>query len=218
MAVETDPYVYDLIGRWGVQWPRIKRHERFVTSLSAARDLASQWENYAPDGYAFCFDTTALKELAKSQKYSLQPCIYDEFESVCAALIGDAFHAYHFARQQGMDHEEAAMCAKMMFEIPISTISAHLKRKEFAAEAEYRLLTLLPVQYGSTRTVFRRPGNAGLISYECVSFRGNAGGCALREIMVAPAVDFDSARAELEGVLQRYGYSDVAIVRSKSEP
>ena len=203
--------MYDLIGRWGVQWPRIKAHDRLVACFSASRDLPSQWEEYGPGGYSFVFDAAVLNKIACPNNYVLTGCIYDGHVAVSAALIDDALDVYHRCDAHGDDHDEAAMHAKLLFEIPISTVMPRLKREKFRREAEYRLLSLLPLQGRPAPGLTHRPGKDGPIPYEPVSFRTDDGESALREIMIAPGVDFETARRELQPLLSAWGHVDSEI-------
>lgn len=214
MAAETDAYVFDLIGRWAAQWPRIKGHDRLVACLSGSRDLASQWREYGSGGYSLAFDAAVLNEIASTNNYILVDCIYDGHESVCAALIADALDVYQRCREHGYDHDDAALCAKFLFEIPISTVMPRLKKASFRPEAEWRLHSLLPLQNRPAPGLTYRSRRDGHVPYEPVAIRAPDGKSALREIMIAPGADSASARRELEDILSDSGYSHVAITAS----
>ena len=216
MANETDAYVFDLIGRWGAQWPRIKAHDRLVACFSGARDLSSQWEEYGRGGYALAFDAATLVELTSGNNYMLTDCIYDRaaHEAITAALIDDALDAYHKSIANGFDHDAAAMNAKLLFELPISTVMPRLKKEDLRSEAEYRLVSVIPLQGRPAPGLTHRRGKDEPIPYEPVAFRGEDGRSALREIMIAPGVDFEAARAELRNMLDQLGYSDVEVTAS----
>ena len=216
LEAETDPYVYDLLGRWGYQWPRIREHGWLVASLSSLRDSTSHWTEFGRIGYSFGFDAEVLNEIAGQVEFTLFECLYenDDHEVVCAGMISDALGTYHRLIADGYDHEQAAMPAKVIFEISISNAMPRLKKEQLRVQSEYRLLSTLPLEYRK-RVLRHREGKGGImIPYEEVPFRNRDGRSALREIMVAPDVDYKSAKLELESALKKFGYKGVEITRS----
>ena len=215
-AAETDAYRYDLIGRWGVQWPRIYEHGRLVACFSRSRDLLSQWRAYGNGGYAFGFDSAVLKEIAGPKGYHLATCIYErhEHETVGAALLGDAIGVYSQSIAVGDTHDAAAMNAKILFEIPISTVAPQLKHHAFREEGECRLISLFPLRDDQFAALPRRAGRGFEIPYEPLAFRKDDGSSALREVIIAPGVYYDSAKVEMQALLHELGHREVEITAS----
>jgi hypothetical protein len=215
-AATADPDFTGLIRQWLPQIPTIGEHHRLVACFSGARDLASQWQSCARDGYALVFDPVALEALTVPSDYMLVECLYarSEHKALCAAAVGDTLEVYRRSIAHGEPQDTAAMNAKRLFEVLISGVMPQIQHEALCDAREYRLVSTTPLKFrpqGQLRNRYR--GNLK-IPYEAVNFRATGDNRALREVMIAPGADYALAKAELQNVLDGAGYPDVEITRS----
>jgi hypothetical protein len=103
-----------------------------VTALfSEERDDLSQWRGYSNgSGVAIGFDSQQMRELAKSHKFVLAPCIYgdEDHRGLIDELITDALPKY-LANEKRIQH----LTPRIIRYAPL------IKHGKFGAEREWRL-------------------------------------------------------------------------------
>lgn len=166
----------------------------FVFSLSAKKDLLSQWRSYAPGGgYALGFSREFLEVVEAEENAILAPCIYEDcaqreqMRPVIQSLVKTAIGLHEDA--SGIDLYHAAG-----FEF--TRAAALIKDRSFEAEEEWRIIFGPGVE--STKTLARVSGTLMVPYYPCPIKRG--GRYPIAEIVVGPGQDPDRARRSLHWV------------------
>jgi hypothetical protein len=215
-AATGDPNFAGLLQQWLLQIPRVGEHQRLVACFSGARDLASQWQSCARGGLALVFDPVALEALTVPGDYIMVACLYGrgEHKALCATAVSDTVDVYRRSLAHGQTLDTAAMNAKRLFDVLISSVMPQIQHEAFRGAREYRLVSTTPLKFRPQGQVLNRYRGGLAIPYEAVSFHANGGNRALREVMIAPGIDYELAKAELQNVLDSAGHVDVQITPS----
>jgi hypothetical protein len=165
---------------------QLARINVFVFSLSAERDLLSQWRAYCPEGgYALGFGLGSLRTLARRAGLLLEPCCYEPTEkNRIIREVVDKFIADWKARAPTKPDANIAMDAALDFGEQIVRVGPLLKHTSFAEEREWRLFSP-PTRIDDQRLGFRARGPR-IVSHLDVSLESLGPTVGLDEIVVGP--------------------------------
>jgi hypothetical protein len=149
---------------------RIERLNICVTSLSANRDLLSQWRAYGGGvaGFSLGLRTDELMTQCEGQNFFLAKCIYDakQHAELVEQLVVQSL-AVDFNTQGAMIHPDkprtlVALPTGGNFKNDFARLAPTLKNHAFHEEDEWRLISARGIN--SDRLSFR-PGHSMLIPY-----------------------------------------------------
>jgi hypothetical protein len=148
---------------------RVRDITYFVGSLSAERDLLSQWRGYCKPGDAFAigFPTSLLRARVAALGWELVKCVYDLEEQ--RDLVRRLINHYAEKLPSGRVVVPAASLEEQIAEVSwncthhLGQIAPRLKHSSFKEESEWRLVSDL-ADLSDTRYKFR-PGRFSLIPY-----------------------------------------------------
>jgi Protein of unknown function (DUF2971) len=137
----------------------------YTVSLSAKRDVLSQWRAYCPrsGGAALGFPADHLRAVAHGQDFFLARCLYEHTEQW--RLINELLqhHVAMYERGCAVDAQaEAALAdsASTGLAKDLAQFGPLIKHRSFAEEGEWRLVSA-PSSIEDSRLVFN-PGGTGL--------------------------------------------------------
>jgi hypothetical protein len=174
-----------------------------LTCFTVARDDKEQWRKYGADGGGICLGLRMLAEPApESPSAALVKVQYSEskwrdyiksvFENTCSLL------SRHESRPEVIELGLSALNRFAEFQ------SITAKRPEWAAEQEYRHVTLVP--RNASFQLKQRESAGKTISYLPVSLRRDGRRLAFAEILIGPNCSAEKTRQELQKLLARNGY------------
>ena len=184
---------------------RYRRSDIFVCSFSKEKDLLSQWRAYASNtgGFSIGFRSSALQLLAKNQKFSLLPCIYDpdiQRELIKKKLI--KYDRMFKENPSGFNFEEITKDFCKIFPM--------IKHPKFCEEKEWRLIS--EVNAANNCSKFRE-GNYSIIPYVEFSLKDDQCGVyAIDEIMIGAGLDYDLNERALFDLFSAKHYSGNILI------
>jgi Protein of unknown function (DUF2971) len=191
----------------------------YSVSFVTKGDLLSQWRGYGSSGggYAIGFDAARLVRPPSSypqpQRF-LNRVIYDEatqlriLRDVADAML--ALFATVDPTGSGLTQARARVFSALG---EVVGFVFTFKDPAWAEEQEWRAVYVVPS--GALEGVRFRPGGGVAVPYVNLAIgTGPEGGLPIREIVVGPRVDTDTAVRSLELLLASSGYSDVDITLS----
>lgn len=141
----------------------------YVFSLSAERDLLSQWRAYCPPngGYSVGFPSSQLKVMANKQGFYLTPCVYDHANqyAIVSDIIGGHLQYFHslLSNHTGEDTKDIYERVVSSFAQYVARYGPLLKHRSFSEEREWRLVSS-PLQIGHPKISYRA-GRYSIIPY-----------------------------------------------------
>ncbi len=174
-----------------------------VGSFSANGDSLSQWRAYTQNGIGFSlgFDEAYLQSLAKSQKYELIECEYDEIghKRAISVLI---------------DKSAESTERELDLFIELLRHSPRLKHPKFEEEKEWRIVS---EDMGHGKPKFRA-GKSTLIPYSEFKLAGEDGILHIAEICVGPTPHPQLAMASVTQLINHADKLAPAKVRVSDVP
>ncbi len=121
----------------------------YVACFSTVMDDLSQWRGYCPSGFGYCikFDAGELAEVAGLQGFNLVQCIYDGRDQV--RIINEWVRAtINDLRAVLPEKTDPRQHVQTSFELYANSflgIAPRLKSRAFHNEAEWRLVSAIPM-------------------------------------------------------------------------
>jgi hypothetical protein len=149
----------------------VANRQIFLFSLSAQRDLLSQWRAYCPPGggYAIGFPTVQLRNMAIEQGFYLAPCVYDHVPQYKIVQQIIEKHLTHFNSERKQNplkqFDEIVQPIVQAFAEDIAYFGPILKHPAFREEHEWRLVSS-PLHVGHAKVQFRANANSVVPFYE----------------------------------------------------
>lgn len=119
----------------------------YVFSLTAERDLLSQWRAYSPPsgGYSIGFPFTKLKIMADKQEFYLTPCVYDHAQqyTIVSEIISHHLECFRSLKNEHLGGGIEAIYERVVKEFA-QDVAKHgpvLKHRSFSEEREWRLVS-----------------------------------------------------------------------------
>jgi hypothetical protein len=188
----------------------------FVSSLSEAKDLLSQWRAYCPTGGGFSigFDHKLIMRQAKKQNFCLLKCEYDATnqKAICDELISDGCRAADEAvttySKSAAPHKygkKSIQTVGLWHRIiePSIRFAPALKNPSFQEEREWRLVRN-PFDTPDSQVRFR-PSKYAVIPYREFSLADKNRPLHFEEIIIGPNPDPIQARKSVEYLLEAKG-------------
>ncbi|MBC7951807.1 MAG: DUF2971 domain-containing protein [Rhodospirillaceae bacterium] len=193
----------------------------FVSCLSEERDCLSQWRGYGGPhaGFAIRFDVQELMRSLENTGIHLLPCNYDEAlhkEFVDEALQMSLTVTQARFEKLGLSSEEdvRAYIKDVLSYIfwNLDWFAPALKHSSFAQENEWRLLRR-GAEVGDIEFLAKPTMVSGYVPVQC---RRADGLLPISEVMVGPSKNADLSAFAIKALLQKLGYKDVPVTRSRS--
>lgn len=177
----------------------------FVASFSAVGDSLSQWRSYCSQGagYSIGFSVPPLSTVASEQGFSLEPCIYDQFEQmrIIQALLKESIDSVWFNPRA--DDEPGSIKVIGAFLHRFIRVAPTLKHAAFQDELEWRLISV-PIAVTDRRWQLRA-GKSMLVPFVPIQLTGPSGELPICEICVGPTPHVDLATASASSLLSTEG-------------
>jgi hypothetical protein len=191
----------------------------YSVSFGTKGDLLSQWRGYGSSGggYAIGFDAGGLVPPTSSYPQPerfLNRVIYDEATQMrILRAVADAMLAL-FATVDPADPDLTKARARVFSALgEVVGFVFSFKDPAWAEEQEWRAVYVVP--NGGSEGVRFRPHAGVAVPYVSLAMGTDPGGrLPIRQIVLGPRVDTDTAVRSLELLLARNGYSDVDITVS----
>lgn len=177
-------------------WPDLfEEFQICVFSLSAEKDLLSQWRGYCPPagGYSIGFRFDLLNSFLIGRSYCLKQCLYHAKgqEDLVNRVIGKITEKFIERWRQGLKLNLHAILPDFL--VDFTRVAARLKDKSFKEEKEWRIISNpIPV-----RDLEYRPGKAILIPFFKIHFE-EAKSFPISEIIIGPGPDQELAKKSLQ--------------------
>lgn len=182
----------------------------FVFSLTAQKDLLSQWRAYSSKGgYALGFSKEILEVIVREDSAVLAPCIYDEVEQ--RAVLRPVVQTLIRTARELPEGANGIDLYRSVAE-EFTRAAAVIKDKSFENENEWRLIFGPGV--ATTKTDARTSGSIVVPYYRCPIKRG--GLYPIAEIVVGPGQDVELAGRSLRYVTSSIFRWPVKVTRSTS--
>lgn len=174
-------------------------HYIFVFSLSAQRNLLSQWRAYTPHGagVSLGFEVDALKRLCTQKGLELVQCIYaaDQRNAFLASLLSEVNSKFEEKYTYRPDSYEPKTCEFLDFLNSLAEFLlkafCRIKDPTFSEECEWRLVSKY-YQYYSDPDIKFRPSKTTLVPYIEVKLSGfRSDGYLFESIYVGPSPNSD---------------------------
>ena len=183
----------------------------FVFSLSAQKDLLSQWRAYSPNGgYALGFSKDVLDAIVSEDNAALVPCVYDDAKQriILRPVVETLIRA---AKElpEGADGLDLYRTVANEF----TRTAAVIKDKSFEAEEEWRII-FGPTGVDKAKTDARTAGSIVVPYLRCQIKRG--GRYPIAECVVGPGQDVDLAGRSLRYVTTSMFHWPVKVTSSTS--
>lgn len=190
----------------------------YTVSLSAERDVLSQWRAYCPrsGGIALGLPAEHLKQAAGDQGFFLARCIYDSGSQY--QLVGEILRSHVYEFEQRLAAEASSAEAEMRAVVrkigaDLAQYGPLLKHSSFSEEREWRLVSA-PSQVADDRLHFR-PSETGLRVYLRFRLHTTSAPTMQRDeaiagpgAVVGPSIDSGSQQQAVQSALhQKLGYS-----------
>ncbi|RAP32728.1 hypothetical protein DID80_08535 [Candidatus Marinamargulisbacteria bacterium SCGC AAA071-K20] len=194
----------------------------FTCSFSENGNLLSQWRSYCPPdkGVSIGFNTSALKDLSKVQKYCFGKCIYDRYNQL---EIIKKIIKYVQELCSKRSEEKKIMANKPQgfypafneIENELLMIASLFKDPSFEEENEWRLISETKTNYVKT-PIHYREGKTSLIPY--LKFNLESKESLYDEIIVGPTPNNNLSMSSIIRYLSKYSHPKCNIIRSSRIP
>lgn len=158
----------------------------FVVSFSEKADTLSQWRAYSRGGgYSIGFDHQKLITIARKQKWSLLPCIYDELRQreLIKELINYALNEWSSVSGPSSEEDVSHYLARKFYG-KFMRLAPNIKHPAFSEECEWRLIGG-PFSYNREEAGWRS-ARGMLIPYHRFSLLGQDGFLPITEVHIGP--------------------------------
>jgi hypothetical protein len=203
----------------------------YVACFSGVRDLLSQWNGYAANGYAIGFGSAPLLNLVGAEpKLMIQPCLYEPAQqnTIVDAVLADIRAARKILQAATSDATVADRALDAFAEIALGQVIPYMKHSKYKEEGEWRIASL-PAHVEQPIPFKLVTRGRGFAPFTEVQFRTDPApphhqwlntrtAHPILEVMIAPpAGDSSSALvpAGLNYAVQRYGYTGIKISGSE---
>lgn len=193
---------------------RVSQINICVFSLSAARDLLSQWRAYcAEGGYAIGFNSARLAEIAAKQGFRLACCLYDERrqQQFVRDLVNSYLAGFDDALAGRVPSPNQVDRIAERFATHFVQLAPLLKHKSFEEEREWRLVSE-PLDVAHSQMKYR-PSRGVVLPYFEISL-SEMNPLELPEVMVGPMPDRRLAIHSLSNFLSKCGVVDWTVTES----
>jgi len=182
----------------------------FVFSLTAQKDLLSQWRAYSSSGgYALGFSKEVLEAIVREDNAVLVPCVYDDAEQ--RTMLRPVVQTLIRAAKELPEGANRIDLLRTVAE-EFTSAAAVIKDKSFEAEEEWRLIFGPGVD--TAKTDARTAGSTVVPYYRCQIKRG--GLYPIAECVVGPGQDVVLAGRSLHYVTSSVFHWPVKVTPSTS--
>jgi hypothetical protein len=199
----------------------------YVCCFSGVRDQLSQWNGYAPRGYAIGFQPQALNDIVMSRpELRLHPCLYSPShqKTLVHAALKDIELGFASFKKATADAKLAAEAAGIFAEVVFGQLLPYFKHPKFVEEAEWRV-SALPAHVEQPKPLKLLTRGRGFAPYTELAFRSGDEPSdenwttvktkhPVTEVMIAPPAGDEASGLIPTGLayaLLRYGYHGVLI-------
>ena len=210
----------------------------FITSFSEKPDLLSQWRGYCPPGAGVCIglDSDALRAFCQVNGYSLNKCIYEEFNQAhhIRSLVDKCFDRFPKPRLSREAYEAlpskekvdadisyritttesatggAANSALIQLTKEVLEIAPLFKNYGFHEESEWRVIANNPAA-----TKKFRAARSYVVPYIELPVFADAASEILREVIVGPNPNQDRCAVSVRLLLHELRFNNVEVKSSR---
>jgi hypothetical protein len=210
----------DLISRYLLDVGRFVPPDVWIATFTEQRDNPDHWDTYghASHGVALGFTPMALSRAAETSGAFLAPCCYDDDTKV--AIMGRGLdlleRLYEAKAKRWVQSSDAGIKVVRYVIRELALFGALMKRSEFAAENEWRLVVVNASQtpVGARRIKARaKPDYTSL--YIDLELGDANDRLPISEIVVGPSANQEMTERAFRTLLYKYGYEGADVLPSQ---